>query len=152
MRNNIIYIIYFLICSCNTPKFYGEINSMQNEIKKEIELKNNQTKNNKIKGYDFNKLVLSKLRNELKNTNHIIYYNYSDNDSFSFKSKKKWFIIYDLLCGLDMEIFLPCFFFARTFHSHCTPRHTHTTHHRCCLPPRRTTRATSSRAPPRARW
>jgi hypothetical protein len=95
MRNTLIIIFYIFLSSCSTPKFYKEINALQNEIKKEIELKNNHTKSIKARGDDYNKLVLRKLRKELKNTNHIVYYSYSDSDSFSFTIKKKWFIIYD---------------------------------------------------------
>ncbi|TPD69789.1 hypothetical protein FJA49_07735 [Flavobacterium microcysteis] len=92
-------ILYILLLSisfigCSTPKFYTEIATMQKEIRDDIDKAEGNPQNEvRIKGYNMNKLVLKKMRNELKNTNHILYY-YSPDPSFS--SNKFWFIIYDV--------------------------------------------------------
>lgn len=99
MKSKMTKILYVLLLSmsfigCSTPKFYTEIARMQKEIRDDIDKAEGNTPNEvRIKGYDMNKLVLKKMRNELKNTNHILYYN-SPNSSFS--SNKFWFTIYDV--------------------------------------------------------
>ncbi len=97
MKNKVeVKILYaiILICisSCSTPKFYSEITTMQEEIQSDINKQSDSSKKIKIKECDMNKLVLNKLKDELKSTNHIIYY-YSPDTSLS--SEKIWVTIYD---------------------------------------------------------
>ncbi len=99
IKSKMTRILYILLLSisfigCSTPKFYTEIATMQKEIRDDIDKdEGNPQSEVRIKGYNMNKLVLKKMRDELKNTNHILYY-YSPDSSFS--SNKFWFTIYDV--------------------------------------------------------
>lgn len=90
----ILYLILLIFfCNCSTPKFYDELNLMQREVQKDINGTTNRVNAITINGIDFNKLILIKLTDKLKSTNHIIYYYCSDT---SLSSGKIWVTIYDV--------------------------------------------------------
>ncbi len=98
MKNYIIYLTYMilfnLISSCSVPKFYNEIHLMHNNIIEEMNKDNYEDKtSNSSKHKDFHKLVFRKLKKELVNTNHIIYFTISDSDTYTSNS---WYILYDV--------------------------------------------------------
>ena len=97
MKNSklsLLYILYtILLYSCSTPKFYSEINQMQNDIKNETEKNKDSAISLKIKSNDVNRLVFKRLEKELVNTNHIIYFNIP---SSSIMDEKHWFVVYDV--------------------------------------------------------
>lgn len=91
---NLLYILLFMsLYGCSVPKFYSEINEMQNDIKYETEKNIDNAIEIKIKSNDVNKLVFKKLKKELVNSNHIIYFNHP---SSSLIEKKYWFVVYDI--------------------------------------------------------
>lgn len=92
-KKSLYLLLIIFLNSCGVPRFYNEINEMHKSVKHETENVDNDAINIKIKDFNMNLLVFNKLKKELTEVNHIIYFYHPKS---SFNSQKVWFIVYDV--------------------------------------------------------